>query len=310
MHHIFLNGSRVVSKNSRKRENVYLLENGVEITFKDIKKIEAECPDCKKLRFVKTLSWYLINKIPRCCHCNSLGNRNPFYGKKHTQETKDKIGSKNKGNISPFYGKKHTKESLRKLSESLKGKFKGEKNPFYGKKHPQCILDRIAEKNRVYQASLTKEEKVVRSKLFSNSQKKLFRKDPEKYKALRSKAGKVAATKHEKYKINKLEKIVKDELIKRGLNDFEYSVILDYKQYDFGCKSKRILLEVQGDYWHGNPKIYKEFNDMQMKNKNKDKTKIEFAEKHNFKLFHIWEKDVKEGNLRVLDSLQEYYNAI
>ena len=38
----------------------------------------------------------------------------------------------------------------------------------------------------------------------------------------------------------------------------KFSVILGYYQYDFGFKNNRILLEVQGDYWHGNPVLFNE----------------------------------------------------
>ena len=54
------------------------------------------------------------------------GENNPFYGKHHTEETKEKI-SKNKkrkraGQNHPFYGKHHTEESLQKMSENRKSK--------------------------------------------------------------------------------------------------------------------------------------------------------------------------------------------
>lgn len=38
-----------------------------------------------------------------------------------------------KGERHPMYGKKHTEESIQKMSEALKGKMVGEKNPMYGK---------------------------------------------------------------------------------------------------------------------------------------------------------------------------------
>lgn len=54
------------------------------------------------------------------------GKNNPFYGKKHTEETKQKISESRKGQCSGenhhFYGKKHTKEELKKMSDNRKGK--------------------------------------------------------------------------------------------------------------------------------------------------------------------------------------------
>jgi group I intron endonuclease len=49
-----------------------------------------------------------------------MGENNPNYGM---------FGEKNS-----FYGKKHSLESRNKMSESLKGKMAGENHPFYGKK--------------------------------------------------------------------------------------------------------------------------------------------------------------------------------
>jgi len=53
-----------------------------------------------------------------------LGEKNPFYGKHHTETTKKKISEAKKG-------KHHSLKTRKKMSES----HKGEKNSFYGKTH-------------------------------------------------------------------------------------------------------------------------------------------------------------------------------
>lgn len=79
-----------------------------------------------------------LNKIIEKISNKLKGNKNPFYGKKHSEEskkkiseslknriisdiTKRKLSESNSGNKNPFYGKKHTEESKKKMSESSKG---------------------------------------------------------------------------------------------------------------------------------------------------------------------------------------------
>lgn len=68
---------------------------------------------------------------------NTKGENNPFYGKTHTKETKEKLSKmakeSNKGEKNPFYGKKHKKESIEKMKESYdKLKNSGWTNPQKG----------------------------------------------------------------------------------------------------------------------------------------------------------------------------------
>ena len=54
------------------------------------------------------------------------GDKNPFYGKHHSEETKMLISQKLKGKFigqnHPFYGKHHSEENLIKMSKNRKGK--------------------------------------------------------------------------------------------------------------------------------------------------------------------------------------------
>ena len=68
------------------------------------------------------------------------GEKNPNYGKHHTEETRQKMSQASKGENnpmygkrgkdSPMYGKQHTEETRRKISQANKG----EKHPMYGKR--------------------------------------------------------------------------------------------------------------------------------------------------------------------------------
>ena len=60
------------------------------------------------------------------------GEKNHFFGKKHTEESKDRIKKNHadfKGEKGPFFGRKHTEEAKRKNAESKIGKYDGAKNP-------------------------------------------------------------------------------------------------------------------------------------------------------------------------------------
>lgn len=62
---------------------------------------------------------------------------NPFYGKKHTQETKNKISKK-------LTGRKASKEEIeiRRIINT------GKSNPFYGKKHSEETINKIVAKHK------------------------------------------------------------------------------------------------------------------------------------------------------------------
>ncbi len=89
-----------------------------------------------ELKALKTKEWHKNNDHPllgtkRPQHIIDILNRT---GKKVSEETKLKLSIANKGEKNGFYGKKHSKESLEKMSiAQKKNARKGKDSNFYGK---------------------------------------------------------------------------------------------------------------------------------------------------------------------------------
>ena len=70
----------------------------------------------------------------------SVPENTPFYGRKHTEETKAKMSENQAGDKNSFYGKKHSEETRAIISEKATGEGnsmygrRGKNNPNYGKK--------------------------------------------------------------------------------------------------------------------------------------------------------------------------------
>lgn len=100
--------------------------------------------------------WWLRATPEQIAHANAIrsekmsGRNNPFYGKKHSDETKkklSKLASQRTGDKNPFYGKHISTEHRKKMQEA-QGSLIGERNPFYGKKHSLETRKMISEKAR------------------------------------------------------------------------------------------------------------------------------------------------------------------
>lgn len=72
---------------------------------------------------------------------NNSGSNNPFYGKKHTAETKRHMSEMAKGRI-------FSEETRKKLSDNMTGRYVGDKNPMYGKTHTDEARLKISETHK------------------------------------------------------------------------------------------------------------------------------------------------------------------
>ena len=200
-----------------------------------------------------------------------------------SDETKKKLSDNSKKKYSngwtPRVGKFHTEESKQKMSESHIERLANPKNhPFYGKHHTDETKDKISkshigllvgEKNGMYGKTHTPE---AIQKIFSHR------------------------------KMNRLEKIIADKLDEAGIQyHFQYFIVANgiCKSYDFKIKGKPLIIEVDGDFWHGNPiqsNHYDKVGDVQ---KN-DKVKDEIAKTRGISVIRLWESDIRKDPSIVL----------
>ena len=121
---------------------------------------------------------------------------------------------------------------------------------------------------------------------------------------------------HPKYGTSKLEDdFARDFLDKLGVRytrQFEAKDIGRF--YDFavmvgddGESGNILLIEIDGGYYHSDPRVVSEdkMNPMQKHNKYVDGLKDKWALMHGIPIMRIWEKDIREGASKVMKSLKE-----
>lgn len=75
------------------------------------------------------------------------------------------------------------------------------------------------------------------------------------------------------------------------------------KFVDFLIEGQKIIIEAQGDYWHANPVKYKSTDILHFPNKHlsaydiweNDRKRKELLEQHGYKVYFIWENDIRNG---------------
>jgi len=104
---------------------------------------------------------------------SKLGERNSFYGRKHSEESKKKISVSKLGkkvNLTPedlirrktqrtFLGRKHSVSTIVQLSKSHIGNQIGEKNPMFGKRHSEETKMKMREAQRVRWENIKKSKR-------------------------------------------------------------------------------------------------------------------------------------------------------
>jgi G:T-mismatch repair DNA endonuclease (very short patch repair protein) len=254
--------------------------------FDQFKSCSVACKKCleEAILLWPSLRYHIRNNSEyHCQSCSKLGSKNSFFGKHHSEESKQKqvesYGDRT-GSNNPFYGKSHTEET--KAGFRVTSSQPGEKNGFFGKTHTKETRKNLSEigKERA-------KDPIYREQLRQNTIKSL---------------------QNRSYRMTKPERTTQKWLKENKIPN-HYNLVLKKKyQYDFRVKDTNILIEVQGDYWHANPKIYTkpdELTERQLFKIEQDKKKAKFAANHGYRILYIWEQDIKNNNFSSLYELLE-----
>lgn len=77
------------------------------------------------------------------------------------------------------------------------------------------------------------------------------------------------------------------------------------RYFDFFLNDCRLLIEIDGDYYHSYGKIYEEMSPMQKKNHRVDKEKDRWAMINCIPLIRIWEHDINKNPAKVMEILKK-----
>ena len=173
------------------------------------------------------------------------GEKNPNFGKKHSQSTIDKIREKRRNQTAWNKGKPMSEDQKLKISESKKETNIGENNPNFGKKHSQSTIDKIKEKRK--NQIITKEqiEKALETKRRNGYDLAFFKgkKHTEKSKKKISDAG---------IKRGEKQKLVSTSLLIEFANKegFVINDILDDYTWNVTCPNCQSMFNITKQYFY------------------------------------------------------------
>jgi len=214
------------------------------------------------------------------------GEKNPFYGHKHTKKSKEKMLwhkdmsyeeylSHYKDGVL-FGGKTNNLETINKRVESIRKKMKG-------KTYEELFGPEKA-------AQLKKEKSEKTKQLLKNVKGMGFPKDG----TMKIRRAKQICPKKDTKIEQKIEGFL--QLLGMEYNKHAYmNCIRDAYQCDFLIPSLKTIIECDGDYWHGNPRRFtgEKLKEFQIQQREKDQQRTEQLVNHGYKVIRLWESEIK-----------------
>jgi len=282
-----------------------------------------------------------LGKNPK--HSEFMKGTKYHLGFKHSEEARRKMSEASKkhwenpefrkrqtethiGKPSGAKGKLKSEEARRKMSETKRRLFsEGKIIPWAKGKHPsEESIRKMGEsqKKRFLDIEVRKRQSESLKKAYSNPElrkrqseihtKSVAMHAPEFKKIMRENILKrYESGKFPRQENTKPEREIKREFLKRGYVEGE-DFIHQYKfmnkfMCDFCFPKQKVIVEVYGDFWHCNPKIYPvPIHPHQIKDIGRDKSKEAYITKvdnHSWTYLVLWESDIKKDVSKCVDRI-------
>lgn len=319
LNEVFINGTAAVETRKQGRSRVWELESGEVVENKNVDEYGLKCSACSTVNSLSQLtkSRHLDEKY-FCQSCNKKGENNPFYGKSHDEEAKNKIGGASdsvdySGENNPMYGEnpyeklveKYGEEKATRIWENKKenhsDRMEGENNPFYGNSHDKTAIEKIRQKNKKHWKSLTSKDQIEKLGISVEDLEKMYdfyaseKGSRETFNEKYEICHRTACKYWKKFNIGDVEKLLKEkkmggsvkeekmyELLNENFNKVERQHEINGYFYDF--KIGDLLIEVDGYYWH---KVIEDTN---------DETKRRLAKQNGYDLYRVEENENRNIN--------------
>ena len=279
---------------SKQKHNLSSVDVYVEYKLNGITpKCECGCGGTPKFKSINKGFNRFINS-----HNSNVPGKNNFHLNPETHKKAIETQKKNwkKGKYVGWWENKN-EETIKKI-EGIKEKLRNDKER----------AKKISKKLKG--VPKTEESKIKLSK----TQKKRYENDPQ-LRLIQSERKLKWMRENSKVKTSKLEIKFIEILNNLGyIQDIDYihnHLVVKIKTFfDFYLPNKKIIIEIDGDFYHCNPnsKYSNPIYEIQKKNIANDKRKNSWCNNHNIKLLRYWEKDINERPEWVISDLKKHLN--
>ncbi len=242
-------------------------------------------------------------------------------GRTCSEETRKKISNLLKGRISPMKGKHQSINTRKRISESLKGRicseetklkikknhadFSGKNHPRYGKHCSEETKRKIGIANKGNNHNLGKYHSEETKRKIGDANKGKHFSIKTEFKKGHKPSKKIIKKMKErrKYQVfpvkdTSIEVKIQNFLKELGIEFFthKYMKIEHGYQCDILIPSKSLVIECDGDYWHGNRKLYKkkQLTKRIIKQRELDHVRTKELLEKGYKVLRLWENEINK----------------